>query len=77
MEAHQQVRKYVMSCIKPGVTMIEICKKLEDCSQRLTKQNGLNTGLVFPTRHSLKTVLPTILPMLVSEEYYGVMISVK
>ncbi|KAI2567405.1 METAP2 isoform 8, partial [Pan troglodytes] len=29
-EAHRQVRKYVMSWIKPGMTMIEICEKLED-----------------------------------------------
>ena len=30
-ETHRQVRKYVMSWIKPGMTMIEIYEKLEDC----------------------------------------------
>ncbi|EMP26923.1 Methionine aminopeptidase 2 [Chelonia mydas] len=34
-EAHRQVRKYVMSWIKPGMTMIEICEKLEDCSRHI------------------------------------------
>uniref|UniRef100_A0A8C5XNT0 Methionine aminopeptidase 2 n=1 Tax=Microcebus murinus TaxID=30608 RepID=A0A8C5XNT0_MICMU len=48
-EAHQQVRKYVMSWIKPGMTMIEISEKLEDCSRKLIKENGLNAGLAFPT----------------------------
>uniref|UniRef100_A0A8V0YJE7 Methionine aminopeptidase 2 n=1 Tax=Gallus gallus TaxID=9031 RepID=A0A8V0YJE7_CHICK len=102
-EAHRQVRKYVMSWIKPGMTMIEIClsgvnvynpsttqlqsslatkircfqpditedcadkskierkliraeplsEKLEDCSRKLIKENGLNAGLAFPTGCSL------------------------
>ncbi|KAG9490393.1 methionine aminopeptidase 2 [Eleutherodactylus coqui] len=52
-EAHRQVRKYVMSWIKPGMTMIEICEKLEDCSRRLIKENSLYAGLAFPTGCSL------------------------
>lgn len=52
-EAHRQVRKYVMSWIKPGMTMIEICEKLEDCSRKLIKENGLYAGLAFPTGCSL------------------------
>ncbi|XP_066489476.1 methionine aminopeptidase 2 [Tiliqua scincoides] len=52
-EAHRQVRKYVMSWIKPGMTMIDICEKLEDCSRKLIKENGLNAGLAFPTGCSL------------------------
>ena len=42
-----------MSWIKPGMTMIEICEKLEDCSRKLIKENGLNAGLAFPTGCSL------------------------
>uniref|UniRef100_H0XUH7 Methionine aminopeptidase n=1 Tax=Otolemur garnettii TaxID=30611 RepID=H0XUH7_OTOGA len=53
VEAHRQVRKYVMSWIKPRVTMIEICEKLEDCSLKLIKENRLNAGLAFPTECSL------------------------
>ncbi|XP_051979289.1 methionine aminopeptidase 2b [Xyrauchen texanus] len=52
-EAHRQVRKYVKSWIKPGMTMIEICEKLEECSRKLIKENGLNAGLAFPTGCSL------------------------
>ncbi|XP_075712969.1 methionine aminopeptidase 2 [Rhinoderma darwinii] len=52
-EAHRQVRKYVRSWIKPGMPMIEICERLEDCSRKLIKENGLYAGLAFPTGCSL------------------------
>uniref|UniRef100_A0AAQ5YAR3 Methionine aminopeptidase 2 n=1 Tax=Amphiprion ocellaris TaxID=80972 RepID=A0AAQ5YAR3_AMPOC len=52
-EAHRQVRSYVNSWIKPGMTMIDICEKLEDCSRRLIKENGLKAGLAFPTGCSI------------------------
>nr|XP_032828109.1 methionine aminopeptidase 2 [Petromyzon marinus] len=52
-EAHRQVRKYVTSWIKPGLSMIEICEKLEACSRRLIRENGLKAGLAFPTGCSL------------------------
>ncbi|XP_075906844.1 methionine aminopeptidase 2-like [Nelusetta ayraudi] len=52
-EAHRQVRSYVRSWIKPGMTMIDICERLEDCSRRLIKENGLKAGLAFPTGCSI------------------------
>uniref|UniRef100_A0A8B9H4S5 Methionine aminopeptidase 2 n=1 Tax=Astyanax mexicanus TaxID=7994 RepID=A0A8B9H4S5_ASTMX len=52
-EAHRQVRQYVKSWIKPGMSMIDICERLEDCSRRLIKENGLDAGLAFPTGCSL------------------------
>uniref|UniRef100_UPI0037E992E6 methionine aminopeptidase 2-like isoform X1 n=1 Tax=Semicossyphus pulcher TaxID=241346 RepID=UPI0037E992E6 len=52
-EAHRQVRSYVRSWIQPGMTMIDICEKLEDCSRRLIKENGLKAGLAFPTGCSI------------------------
>ncbi|KAM3588060.1 uncharacterized protein V6R79_020169 [Siganus canaliculatus] len=52
-EAHRQVRQHVRSFLKPGMTMIEICERLEDCSRKLIKENGLNAGLAFPTGCSL------------------------
>ncbi|CAL8318448.1 unnamed protein product [Lota lota] len=52
-EAHRQVRQHVRGFIKPGLTMIEICERLEDCSRKLIKENGLNAGLAFPTGCSL------------------------
>ncbi|XP_024912314.1 methionine aminopeptidase 2-like isoform X2 [Cynoglossus semilaevis] len=65
-EAHRQVRAYVRSWIKPGMTMIDICncspvpalygfgsEKLEDCSRKLINENGLGAGLAFPTGCSI------------------------
>ncbi|XP_077980177.1 methionine aminopeptidase 2-like [Glandiceps talaboti] len=52
-EAHRQVRKYVQGFIKPGLTMTEICEKLEGASRKLINENGLKAGLAFPTGCSL------------------------
>ncbi|XP_038054288.1 methionine aminopeptidase 2-like [Patiria miniata] len=52
-EAHRQVRKYVQSYIKPGLTMIDICERLETASRKLIDENGLAAGLAFPTGCSL------------------------
>ncbi|CAI2352269.1 unnamed protein product [Caenorhabditis sp. 36 PRJEB53466] len=52
-EAHRQVRQYVKSWIKPGMSMIDICERLETTSRRLIKENGLEAGLAFPTGCSL------------------------
>ncbi|KAF0988517.1 hypothetical protein HZS_5779, partial [Henneguya salminicola] len=52
-EVHRQVRKYVMGFIQPGMTMIEICEKLENMSRTLIKENKLEAGLAFPTGCSL------------------------
>jgi len=52
-EAHRQVRKHVQEYIKPGMSMIEICEKLEGASRALTAEDGLNSGLAFPTGCSL------------------------
>uniref|UniRef100_W5NFH9 Methionine aminopeptidase 2 n=1 Tax=Lepisosteus oculatus TaxID=7918 RepID=W5NFH9_LEPOC len=55
-EAHRQVRKYVMSWVYPKVGLhncLALSEKLEDCSRKLIKENGLNAGLAFPTGCSL------------------------
>ncbi|XP_031438520.1 methionine aminopeptidase 2 [Clupea harengus] len=52
-EAHRQVRQYVRSWVRPGMTMIDICERLEGCSRVLIKEDGLNAGLAFPTGCSL------------------------
>ncbi|XP_077971996.1 methionine aminopeptidase 2-like isoform X2 [Styela clava] len=52
-EAHRQVRKYVQGYIQPGMTMIDICEKLEDASRKLINENKLEAGLAFPTGCSL------------------------
>ncbi|XP_032243332.2 methionine aminopeptidase 2 isoform X2 [Nematostella vectensis] len=52
-EVHRQVRKYVQGYIKPGMTMIEICERLEEAGRKLIKADKLNAGLAFPTGCSL------------------------
>nr|CAB3263762.1 methionine aminopeptidase 2-like [Phallusia mammillata] len=52
-EAHRQVRKHVQEFIKPGLTMIEICERLEQASRSLINENKLDAGLAFPTGCSL------------------------
>ncbi|CAL8296189.1 unnamed protein product [Boreogadus saida] len=52
-EAHRQVRAYVRTWIQPGMAMIDICERLEDCSRRLIKEDGLHAGLAFPTGCSI------------------------
>jgi len=52
-EAHRTVRQYVQSWIKPGMTMVDICTRLEECSRTMVKENGLESGLAFPTGCSL------------------------
>jgi len=52
-EAHRQVRSHVQDFIKPGLTMIEICEKLEAASRALINETGLEAGLAFPTGCSL------------------------
>jgi len=52
-EAHRQVRQYTQSFIQPGMTMIEICEKLETASRALIAEDGLNAGCAFPTGCSL------------------------
>ncbi|CAK9290900.1 unnamed protein product [Gordionus sp. m RMFG-2023] len=52
-EVHRQTRKYVQSYIRPGMTMIEICQRLEDTARHLIQAKGLEAGLAFPTGCSL------------------------
>ncbi|BFZ10600.1 hypothetical protein BsWGS_13638 [Bradybaena similaris] len=52
-EAHRQTRKYMMSIIKPGMTMIDICEELESTARKLIQESGLDAGLAFPTGCSL------------------------
>merc|ERR1712176_1624582 len=52
-EAHRTTRKHLQDFIKPGMTMIEICEKLEAASRATIGENGLEAGLAFPTGCSL------------------------
>ena len=60
-EVHRNVRKYAQSYIRPGMTMLEICQKLEKKTLELVGTNAdwsnyLECGFGFPTGCSLNHV---------------------
>jgi methionyl aminopeptidase len=52
-EAHRQVRQYARRNIKPGMSMTEIVNMIEDGTRALVEENGLESGVGFPTGVSL------------------------
>jgi methionyl aminopeptidase len=48
-EVHRQVRKYARKVIKPGMSMIDIAETIEDGTRALVEENGLESGVGFPT----------------------------
>eukprot|EP00466_Bigelowiella_natans_P019015 jgi/Bigna1/52029/estExt_Genewise1Plus.C_50013 len=55
-EAHRQTRRYAEQFIRPGMTMIDICQKIEACSEKLIRKDGLKRGWGFPTGCSINHV---------------------
>lgn len=43
-EVHRQVRVYTQSFVKPGIKLIDMCEKIEDCNRRLVRENGLQVS---------------------------------
>jgi methionyl aminopeptidase len=52
-EVHRQVRKYARENIKPGMTMTSIAELIEDGTRALVEEDGLQSGVGFPTGLSL------------------------
>lgn len=52
-EVHRQVRKYAQKTIKPGMTMTEIANIIENGTRALVEEDGLESGIGFPTGLSL------------------------
>lgn len=48
-EVHRQVRTYARKTIKPGMTMTEIAELIENGTRALVAENGLESGIGFPT----------------------------
>ncbi|KIJ33367.1 hypothetical protein M422DRAFT_76487 [Sphaerobolus stellatus SS14] len=48
-EVHRQVRKHIKPFIKPGMTMTSIAEMIEDGTRALVEENGLESGIAFPT----------------------------
>ncbi|KAJ3179833.1 Methionine aminopeptidase 2B [Geranomyces variabilis] len=55
-EVHRQVRRYAQDNIKPGMSMIEITEMIENSVRTLIEENGMESGIAFPTGVSLNHV---------------------
>ncbi|KAI0699385.1 peptidase M24A methionine aminopeptidase [Cerioporus squamosus] len=52
-EVHRQVRKYARKTIRPGMRMLEIADLIENGVRNLVEEDGLESGIGFPTGLSL------------------------
>ena len=52
-EAHRQTRMAIKKIIRPGIKLIDMCEQLENTARTLVGENGLESGLAFPTGCSL------------------------
>ncbi|KAG5649924.1 hypothetical protein H0H81_001446 [Sphagnurus paluster] len=52
-EVHRQVRQYARKTIRPGMSMTEIVENIEAGTRALVEENGLESGVGFPTGVSL------------------------
>lgn len=52
-EVHRQVRAYARKTIKPGMTMTSIAELIENGTRALVEENGMQSGIGFPTGLSL------------------------
>ena len=52
-EVHRQVRKYAQKFIRPGLAMMEIAENIENAIRALVEEDGLASGIGFPTGLSL------------------------
>lgn len=55
-EVHRQVRSYAWKNIKPGMSMTEIANMIEDGTRALVEEDGLESGIGFPTGLSVNEV---------------------
>jgi methionyl aminopeptidase len=55
-EVHRQVRSYAQRNIKPGMSMTEIANMIEDGTRALVEEDGLESGIGFPTGLSVNEV---------------------
>jgi methionyl aminopeptidase len=55
-EVHRQVRYYARDNIKPGMSMTEIAEMIEDGTRALVEEDGLDSGIGFPTGLSVNEV---------------------
>ncbi|CDR96454.1 methionine aminopeptidase, type II family protein, putative [Babesia bigemina] len=54
-EVHRQVRRYIQSVVRPGITMLDLVNAVETKSKELIAADGLKCGWAFPTGCSLNS----------------------
>jgi methionyl aminopeptidase len=52
-QVHRLVRAHARKTIKPGMTMTEIVQNIEDGTRALVEENGMQSGIGFPTGVSI------------------------
>lgn len=52
-EVHRLVRRHARKWIKPGMSMTSIAETIEEGTRTLIEENGLESGIGFPTGLSL------------------------
>lgn len=55
-EVHRQVRAYAQRTIKPGMTMTHIAELIEDSTRALVEEDGMESGVGFPTGLNLNEI---------------------
>lgn len=70
-EVQRQVRSYAQSFIRPGIKLVDMCERIEECNRRLVAENGLQAGIGFPTGCSINHVAAHYTPNYGDETVLG------
>jgi len=71
-ECHRRVRKDAQSWIKPGMKLIDICRRIEQNNRTLVEASGLERGIAFPTGCSINRVAAHYTPNTGDDTILGV-----
>eukprot|EP00629_Pelagomonadales_sp_RCC1024_P003122 CAMPEP_0119266570 /NCGR_PEP_ID=MMETSP1329-20130426/5016_1 /TAXON_ID=114041 /ORGANISM="Genus nov. species nov., Strain RCC1024" /LENGTH=495 /DNA_ID=CAMNT_0007266459 /DNA_START=172 /DNA_END=1656 /DNA_ORIENTATION=- len=61
-EVHRQVRRYAQSFVKPGLSLTEMCERIEQKNRDLVEESGLQAGIGFPTGCSINHIAAHFTP---------------
>ena len=70
-EVHRQTRRYAQSFIRPGMKIMDICNRIEECNRHLIEKNGIDAGIAFPTGSSLNHCAAHYTPNIGDETVLG------